>query len=183
YGFDNFAYAKLASSEECFPAIKATVKYGDDNRGVVLVPAGDVNCLLPKDYDPSQVGWYETYDNNALVADLKKGQKVGTLTMTYDGKPAGSTDLITLTAVSANKVDKVIDKVTGNDKPYAERTTMQKILHYWYVPLVILVSLFFLLVIRNLIYRAWRRREVRIRRQRETGRKRGRSDAKDGYRR
>lgn len=172
YGFDNFAYAKLASGgDNPFPVIPATVKYADDKRGVVLIPAEDVSYLLPKEYDPDLVGWKEVYDSDkALEAPLEKGQKVGRLIMTYDGDRVGETDLITLTEVKVQKLDRAWSKLTGNDKPVAERSTFQKILHYWYLPVLVLAGLFLLLVLRNLIYRAVRRRQIRRRREREAAR-------------
>ena len=84
YGFDNFAYAKVAVAG-IDPMEKASVKYAKDKRGVVLVPATDVNCLLPKEYDKDKVGThYELNDPKGLEAPLEAGEKVGTLFVTYD---------------------------------------------------------------------------------------------------
>lgn len=174
YGFNNFAYAKLAfGGDRVYPAISAPVQFADDDRGVVLIPASDINCLLPKDYDREQVTYDYSLDPKAtsedgkqLVAPLEKGRKVGVLRMYYAGELAGETDLITLTDVRVKKVEKVISDITGTDKPLQERSTFQKILHYWYVPVLVLVGLFLILVLRNVIYRALRRREIRKKRER-----------------
>ncbi|MBQ1756042.1 MAG: D-alanyl-D-alanine carboxypeptidase [Oscillospiraceae bacterium] len=174
YGFDNFAYAKLAfGGDQVFPAIPAKVQFADDDRGVVLIPASDINCLLPKDYDRELVTYDYSLDPKAtsedgkqLVAPLNKGQKVGSLRMYYDGELAGETDLITLTDVQVKEVEKVITDITGTDKPLRERSTFQKILHYWYVPVLILAGLFLILVLRNVAFRALRRRELRKKRER-----------------
>ena len=185
YGFDNFAYAKLASGgDNPFPVISAKVKYADDKRGVVLIPASDVSYLLPKEYSTDLVGWKEVYDSSeGLEAPLEKGQKVGKLIMTYDGDRVGEADLITLTEVKAQKVDKALSKLTGSDKPVSERSTFQKILHYWYVPVLVLAGLFAILVLRNLIYRAVRRRQFRKRRQRNGARRERPTGTRGDYRR
>ena len=174
YGFENFAYAKLASGGDTpVPVIQTPVQFSDDKRGVVLIPGSDVNCLLPKDYDPDLVTFdyrfdpdCTTEDGKQLEAPLSKGQKVGTLTMYYDGERAGEAELVTLTDVQVKKLEKAFTDVTGTDKPVSERTFLQKLLHYWYVPVLILIGLFLILVIRNVVFRAIRRRELRKKRER-----------------
>ena len=188
YGFQNFSYAKLASCGDMpDPVIQVPVEYSKDKRGVVLVPAQDVNCLLPKDYDREKVTHtYTFYSPNGLTAPLEKDQKVGTLTMYYDGNRVGEADLITITAVEEEKSERVIDdvidsvkKVGGADTPQSEKSVFQLIigfiLKYWYVPLVILGGLILLLFLYRIIYRAYRRRIIRKRRQRERARRNGRN--------
>lgn len=178
YGFDNFAYAKLASSgDNPDPVIQVPVKFSDDKRGVVLVPGQDVNCLLPKEYDRDKVTYSYSLDaGKELQAPLAREQKVGTITMYYDGDKAGEADLITLTAVQEKKTERVISDVTGADKPNSEKAWYQVVLyyiiHYWYVPVLILVGGFLILILWNVSYRAYRRRQIRQRREREAARKR-----------
>ena len=166
YGFDNFAYAKVAVAG-IDPMEKASVKYAKDKRGVVLVPATDVNCLLPKEYDKDKVGThYELNDPKGLEAPLEAGEKVGTLFVTYDNVIVGSTELQTLTAVEEQPVDRAIADFTGKDKTEEEKTVLQKLVGYWYVPLLVIVFLFLILLIRNAIYRRRRRKALERRRQR-----------------
>ena len=170
YGFDNFAYAKVAVAG-IDPMEKASVKYAKDKRGVVLVPATDVNCLLPKEYDKDKVGThYELNDPKGLEAPLEAGEKVGTLFVTYDNVIVGSTELQTLTAVEEQPVDRAIADFTGKDKTEEEKTVLQKLVGYWYVPLLVIVFLFLILLIRNAIYRRRRRKALERRRQRAAAR-------------
>lgn len=170
YGFDNFAYAKVAVAG-IDPMEKASVKYAKDKRGVVLVPATDVNCLLPKQYDKDLVGThYELNDSKGLEAPLEAGQKVGTLYVTYDNVIVGSTELQTLTAVEEQPVDRAIADFTGKDKTEKEKTVLQKLVGYWYVPLLVIGALILLLLLRNTLYRRRRRKALERRRQRAAAR-------------
>ena len=166
YGFSNFAYAKVATAGMA-PMFSVDVQYAKDKRGVVLIPSADVSCLLPKEYDKDKVTTsYELNDAKGLVAPLEKGQKVGTLYMYYDGKVVGTTELETLTAVEEKGVDKALAELIGKDTPDEEKSLFQKLLGYWYVPIVAIVGLFLLLIVRNAIYRHSRRKTLERRRRR-----------------
>lgn len=166
YGFENYAYAKVAFAG-ISPMFTENVQYAQDKRGVVLIPSADVNCLLPKEYDKDKVATsYELYDSKGLVAPLEQGQKVGRLLVTYDGVSVGSAELETLTAVEEKSVDKAIADITGQDKTEEEKTTLQKLLSYWYLPLLVIVGLFLILLIRNAVYRHNRRKALERRRRR-----------------
>ena len=170
YGFDHFAYAKVAVAG-IEPMFQASVDYAQDKRGVVLIPSTDVNCLLPKDYRKEKVTTsYSITDPKGLVAPLAQGQKVGTLNVYYDGTLVDSTELETLTAVEERGVDKAIADITGKDKTDEEKTILQKLLGYWYVPFLVIGALFLILIARNAIYRRRRRKAMERRRQRAISR-------------
>ena len=166
YGFSNFAYAKIAVAG-ISPMYPVSVEYAKDKRGVVLIPSADVNCLLPKEYEKDKVTTsYKLNEQGGLVAPLEQGQKVGTLYVSYEGTIIGSTELETLTAVEELPVDKAIADITGKDTPDEEKTVLQKIVGYWWVPVVMIVGLFLILFIRNAIYRYRRQKAIERRRKR-----------------
>jgi len=166
YGFSNFAYAKIATAGMA-PMFPAEVQYAKDKRGVVLVPSTDVSCLLPKEYDKEKVTTsYELHDPKGLVAPLEQGQKVGTLKIFYEGTLVGSTELETLTAVEEKSVDKALAEFTGKDKPEEEKSLLQKLFGYWYVPILLVLVLILLLLLRNALYRRSRRKALERRRRR-----------------
>ncbi|MBR6119193.1 MAG: serine hydrolase [Oscillospiraceae bacterium] len=170
YGFDNFAYAKMAIAGSS-PMFQENVKYAENKRGVVLIPSGDVSCLLPKEYDKEQVSTrYELDDPNGLSAPLSQGQKVGKLYVSYGGTVVGTTELETLTAVEEKPVDKAIADLTGKDVPDEEKSLFQKLLGYWYVPVLVILGLILILMLRNAVYRAQRRKAMERRRQRANAR-------------
>ena len=170
YGFDNFAYAKVAVAG-IEPMFQVNVNYAKDKRGVVLIPSTDVNCLLPKEYDKNLVTTrYELTDPSGLTAPLEQGQKVGTLYVSYDGTRVGSAELETLTAVEEKPVDKAISDLTGKDTPEEEQTLFQKIMKKFLSVLVLVLGLIALLVlillIRNALIRRSRRKALERRRRR-----------------
>ncbi len=172
YGFDNFAYAKVAAAG-IEPMFQVSVDYARDKRGVVLIPSTDVNCLLPREYDKERVSTrYELNTPSGLVAPLEQGQKVGTLYVTYDGTVIGTSELETLTAVEEKGVDKAIADLTGKDKAEEEKTTLQRLFAYWYVPVLLILALFIILLARNAIYRRRRRKALERRRRRAISRDR-----------
>jgi D-alanyl-D-alanine carboxypeptidase (penicillin-binding protein 5/6) len=166
YGFSNFAYAKVAA-KGIDVIDQVPVKYAENKRGVVIIPSEDINCLLPKEYDKTKVQKrYELYDANGLTAPLEQGQKVGTLYVTYNGTIVGSAEVETLTAVEEKSVDKAIADFTGKDKSEEEKSLFQKLLGYWYVPLLVVAVLVLLLVLRNAFYRYRRKKALERRRKR-----------------
>ena len=166
YGFSNFAYAKVAAAG-IEPMFQVEVQYAKDKRGVVLIPSGDVNCLLPKEYEKGKVTTrYELYDPKGLVAPLQQGQKVGKLYVSYDGTVVGTVELETLTAVEEKSVDKAIADVIGTDKTEEEKSLFQKLLGYWYIPPLLIVGLIAILILRNAIYRFHRKKAIERRRKR-----------------
>ena len=166
YGFDNFAYAKVAMAGS-WPMFQVSVNYARNKRGVVLIPSTDVNCLLPKEYDKSLVTTrYELTDPSGLTAPLEQGQKVGTLYVSYDGTVVGTTEIETLTAVEDKPVDKAIADLTGKDLPDEQKNIFQKLMAYWYVPLLVILGLFLILILRNAIYRRRRSKALERRRRR-----------------
>ena len=166
YGFSNFAYAKIAVAG-ISPMYPESVQYAKDKRGVVLIPSTDVNCLLPQEYDKEKVTThYELNDPKGLTAPLEQGQKVGTLYVSYDGTVVGYTDLETLTAVEELPVDKAIADLTGKDTPDEEKTTLQKVFSYWYVPILMIAALVLILILRNAVYRYRRKKAIERRRRR-----------------
>ena len=166
YGFDNFAYAKVAAAG-IEPMFQVPVEYAKDKRGVVLIPSTDVSCLLPKEYEKEKVTTsFQLNDARGLTAPLEQGEKVGTLQVFYDGTVVGSADLETLTAVEEKGVDKAIADITGKDTPEEEKTLLQKLLSYWYLPVLLIAALFLILILRNAAYRRSRRKALERRRKR-----------------
>ena len=161
YGFDNFEYARVIG-EGAKPMYPVPVKYSQDKNGVVLVPSGSVNCLLPKDYNKENITFdYVLDDPNGLTAPLEAYQQVGTVRVYYSGTLIGETRLETVMAVSTDKSEKAIDKIVTN-------STLRKVVK---ILLIVIAVLVVLLILRNVLYtilrRANRRRRQEARAQRE----------------
>lgn len=181
YGFQNFAYAKLASSgNNPQPVRQEPVKFSDNKRGVVLVPESDVSCLLPKEYDNAKVTFdYAIDGGEGLKAPLAVNQRVGTLHVYYDGTKVGEAGLITLTAVEEDTTNRVISDVgdaikdaAGSGKSTKEKSFFQRLLSIWYILLLVPAILIVLLLLRNMVYRIYRKNEIKKRKAREAARRR-----------
>ena len=153
YGFDNFAYAQVLTRLQ--PTAQVPVRYGRENKGVVLIPSKDINCVLPKDYDKTQVTTQYQLDTPELEAPLTQGQKVGNISVYYGGQKIGETTIETLTAVEASGTAKAFEE----SKNFLEE--------YWWLiaGLVGLIVLLLLVIwLRLVVHRARRRRAMRKRR-------------------
>ncbi len=166
YGFDNFEYAQVISihnSKHCMYSVP--VKYSKDKNGVVLVPSSIVNCLLPKGFDKDLITFDYTLDDpNGLTAPLEAHQKVGTVRAYYNGTLIGETSLETITSVSTDQSEKVVDKLITNP-------TLRKVVT---ILLIIIAVLVVLLIVRSVLYNVLRR--VNRRRAKEARAQRERND-------
>ena len=158
YGFDNFEYVQVLSELDFMPEVVVTNAQG---RGtVVLRPAQSVNCLLMQGYDKEvEVTWALDDGATRLDAPLKADERVGTVTVSYNGVVIATTDLLTYTAVErqtdvAGAVDDALDFLGR---------------FWWVIPALIglVVLLFLVLILRNAIIRRRRRAAKLRRRQRE----------------
>lgn len=164
YGFDNFDYAQVIGGGTK-PMYSVSVKYSKDKNGVVLVPSGSVNCLLPKDYDKELITFdYVLDDPNGLTAPLEAHQKVGTVRVYYNGTLIGETSLETVMAVGTDQSEKAIDKLVTN-------STLRKVLR---ILLIVIAVLVVLLIVRSILYNVLRR--VNRRRAKEARAQRERDD-------
>ncbi len=166
YGFDNFEYAQVVGGG-AKPMYSVPVRFSQDKNGVVLVPSGNVNCLLPKDYDKQSISFdYVLDDANGLSAPLQAHQKVGVVRVFYNGTKIGETDLETVMSVDTDTAEKTINKIVTN-------SVLRKILTYWWILPLTIAGLILLLILRNVLYRAVRKANLRRRREAREQRQRG----------
>ena len=164
YGFANFDYAQVVS--KLVMTAQVVVDGGDANY-VVIYPSEDISCLLPEEYDKEKIttSWALYDDASKLEAPLEARQKVGTITVSYNGFEIASTTLETLTAV---KKLNTVENMVADTGDFFRTTLPQLLRQYWWVfPAVIalIVFLVVVLIVRNSILRARRRRQIRRRRQ------------------
>ncbi|MBR3848112.1 MAG: D-alanyl-D-alanine carboxypeptidase [Oscillospiraceae bacterium] len=100
WGFENFKYAKLLLSSQA--VCEVHVEAARDRDYVVAHTEKDYEVLMPKDYDESKVELV-TNTQTELMAPVKKGDAIGTVTIKYDGK-----EYETLNLVAADDVERSI---------------------------------------------------------------------------
>lgn len=124
WGFENFAPITLISASE--PVAEIPVAMAADADSVIVHSDTDIQAVLPKGYDKTQLEkditiFYENDDQAAadseepqqqgLVAPVTEGETVGTMTVYYNGEPLGTVNLIALTSVERSQVLYRFDKV------------------------------------------------------------------------
>jgi len=100
WGFENFKRVQLLSSSEA--VCEVHVESAKSRDYVIAHTENDYEVLMPKDYDPEKVELV-TDTVKELEAPVKKGDKIGTVTIRYDGK-----DYKTLNLVAADDVERSI---------------------------------------------------------------------------
>jgi D-alanyl-D-alanine carboxypeptidase (penicillin-binding protein 5/6) len=72
---------------------------------VVVAPTDTITSILPKDYDEDLLERDVTLDNpDGVDAPISEGDKLGSVTVTYDGNELGSADLVAITDVPRSEV-------------------------------------------------------------------------------
>ena len=100
YGFENFSYKTILQKSEPIKDVTVTLSKTDH---VALRPAKDLEALMPKGLDAGDLERTVTMDAEVVEAPIEEGEKLGTLTLSYDGKVYGTVDLLALNAVEASK--------------------------------------------------------------------------------
>ena len=101
YGFENFTYKTILQKSEPIKDVTVTLSKTDH---VALRPAKDIEALMPKGLDAEHLERTVTLDAETVEAPVEAGQKLGTLTLSYDGKVYGTVDLLAMNAVEASKM-------------------------------------------------------------------------------
>lgn len=155
YGFDNYAYAQVLTNLENLDQVEVHNASGRDT--VVIKPTGNVDALLPKNYDKEKITKeYTLYSgNDYLEAPLEAAEIVGTVSVYYDGNYVGQTTVETLTAVDRSEIASSFEAT----KSFFEE--------YWWIVLllgIIILLLTVVLMIRSAMMNAKRRAAARSRR-------------------
>lgn len=143
YGFNHFSRKTILS--ELDPIGTIPVKLCADQDYVTVQPAGNLDASLPNDLDPSafqrQVNLPESLD-----APIEKGQSLGSITLSYEGKEYGTVDLIATSSLERSQFLALLDQV------------QRFFSHLWVkLLLLVLVLLILIFVIRRLFFGSSRR--------------------------
>lgn len=95
YGFENFDSILLYRAQQ---PVKTVNLYRGARASVSMGFAQDFHLLLPKGSAPRVKG--EVITQQPIVAPVRKGQRIGTLRLSLDGKPIGDYPMVALHNVS-----------------------------------------------------------------------------------
>ena len=109
FGFNNFSRQTiLEGSSMDFPEVGVSLSSDMDH--VTVQPAGSIEATLPTDIDVSafqrEIDLPETVE-----APVEQGQKLGTVTLTYNGQSYGQTDLLATHSVERSELLYRLDQI------------------------------------------------------------------------
>ncbi|MDO5783452.1 MAG: D-alanyl-D-alanine carboxypeptidase family protein [Eubacteriales bacterium] len=108
WAFDNFSMLTATESGEAVTECPVRLGRGTDH--VTLVTSEDVPVLVPDGLDPSEldvdISVEDSYD-----APIAKGEKLGTVTYSYQGMECASADLVSLTEVKRSPILYALDEI------------------------------------------------------------------------
>ncbi len=149
YGLTNFDYATVLSGLDTIAQISVNYSAGADS--VVVAPNQTITTVLPSDYDESLLEKDVVIDNpEGIDAPVAEGDKLGSITVTYDGVELGSADLVAITDVARSETS------------YYKSQLTIFIQTYWWMLIIglfgILILIYLILYIRAVVRRNRRRK-------------------------
>ena len=100
YGFANFTYKTIIEEKEAIAEVPVELSKLDH---VTVYPSRNIEILIPKGLEPEHLERTITLQE-PVEAPVAKGQKLGSMTLSYDGTTYGSVDLLAGFDVEASKM-------------------------------------------------------------------------------
>ena len=160
WAFENFHYTILLNHDTENVLREVAVSLSDEADYVLVQPVGEIAATMPSTYDPKLAKLDFDLPTEPIEAPIEAGQKLGTVTFSYEGTVYGTLDMIAM------------DSVERSEFLYA----IQRLQYYWSqgwvkaavfggVALILLLILYFAVI---------RPRQHRVRRYSHSGSRRGR---------
>jgi D-alanyl-D-alanine carboxypeptidase (penicillin-binding protein 5/6) len=100
YGFEHFTYKTIIEDMEAIQEVPVELSKLDH---VTVYPAQSIEMLIPKGLEPEHLERTIVLQS-PVEAPVEKGQKLGSMTLSYDGTTYGSVDLLAGFDVEASKM-------------------------------------------------------------------------------
>jgi D-alanyl-D-alanine carboxypeptidase (penicillin-binding protein 5/6) len=101
WAFDNFTYKTILESQEIIQEVPVSLSKQDH---VTIHPAEDIEVLMPTGLQASDLERTVTLDQEPVEAPVEAEQKLGTLTLSYDGTVYATVDLLASFDVEASRL-------------------------------------------------------------------------------
>ncbi len=95
------------------PITKIPLKLAWNKDSITLVPQDDFSTILPKGVKATSVSKEITFVDEVAEAPIRKGQKLGTAVLTYDGEEIGSINLVASESVERSTLLAVLDSINN----------------------------------------------------------------------
>ena len=171
WGYENFASKTLLKQNEEVQSVAVRLSTQSDQ--LVLIAQSEITATVPIDVEPEHMERIVEAPES-VDAPIKAGDKLGTVTLQYNGVTYGSADLVALSDVTLSEVLYYADKLENFFRSPVFRIGLL-------VLVVLLILYIFLYIVRERNRRARRTRRTRQRRleqyEREDLERRRREDA------
>ena len=101
WGFDNFSAQQVLDKNELVQEVQ--VSLSKEVGSVAVHPAEDASAMLPKDIDVSALTRTVTLDNDPALAPIAAGDRLGEITVSYNGTDYVTVPLLAVADVSASR--------------------------------------------------------------------------------
>ena len=102
WAFDNFHMTTLLDAESADTIRSVDVTLSDQVDHVLVQATGSIQAVMPSDYDPARAELrFDLPDS--VEAPVNAGDKLGTVTFTYEGKEYGTLDLVAADSVERSE--------------------------------------------------------------------------------
>ena len=142
WGFQNFK--RISLLDESADLWEVSVTLSDEQDHLVVQPKGSIERTMPVDFDPEQAK-LETDLPQSVAAPVEAGQKLGTVSLTYNGKNYGTLDLVTVSGAARSETQYRIKVV----KEYLELWWVKALIAAAVLVLVLLIVLIAVAVSRG----------------------------------
>ncbi len=161
YGFKNYSSVKIASEGEVFDEI--ALRYASDGTDhVMAVAESHFYGLLPNGVNASKVEKTVSFDKEYVRAPIKAGDKVGSVTFTYNGNVLGKVNLVSDSTVKGKFYRHILIA-----RDYIWSFLIVKIIVYGVIIWFVLYLIYFAYALSQAIKRKKRRQRERQRRRME----------------
>lgn len=106
WGFNNFTHKRLLAKTEIIASVP--VIEGVNNDKVELVPEKEISALVPRTVNAEDiVRTVKVFEPEGTLAPVLKGQVMGTLTLSLEGRDFGTVNLVSLTSEERSETEKI----------------------------------------------------------------------------
>ena len=110
WAFDNFHHTVLLNQDTENVLREVKVSLSDEADYVLAQPMGEIAATMPSDFNPKLVKLDFDLPTEPVEAPITAGQKLGTVTLTYQGVEYGTLDMVAMDSVERSEFQHTIQQ-------------------------------------------------------------------------
>ena len=103
WAFQNFSRVTLLDQDTEDVMREVAVSLSDEGDYVLARPVGEITATMPSDYDPKKAELHFDLPTEPIEAPIAAGDKLGTVTLTYEGQEYGTLDMVAADSVARSE--------------------------------------------------------------------------------